>query len=668
MGALERPFKSRRLIWPLALLGLFGFNLLLYATMLGDLDSPYRGSISAGYVGIARFIADHPNPWGWNPQQYGGLPTQFSYPPVVPYLTALLMWGSGLEAVAAYRMVTGVLASLGPLSLAFAFAFLTGSRSLALLLGIAYSIFSPSYGLFELVDKDRGLFYLPWRLLVMLKYGEGPHVVGLTLLPLQIAVLVWGARRRDWRSLLLMAFALALAPLTNWLCAFSLTLAVLLLCLSDWGLSRRIFLAGIWGYGLACFWLTPDYILTTAFNWPKDSYGYRVEQAHWPMYAGLLALLVAARWAMARLRIEFGLRFLTLAALCFGWIASGFYIYNRDTIPESRRYSLEFELFALAATAGWMMVGLRSRERVDRGCAVLCALFLVLAGFGDLRSTLLRRYEDWGFMDRRSTIEYQITEWLNAQKPHGRIFATGSLRFRLNAFSSAPQIGGTFESGLKNRYAVDVHYQVRTGESSRPGEEALDAESQLNVLGTQYVVVHGPQSQEYYRDVKNPDKFASFARIAHQPTVHDTVYELSNPRLAWSVRPAEMPPDANKVQIRRLSAAAKDPTRPRLLWIEEHPGRYRIEGSLRAGDEVFVAMNYDRGWRAWQGSEPLNVGRNALGMIQLQPRGGHTAYLLLEYQGTREQKVCAALSALLWIGSIALWFRRKASTEKNSTL
>ena len=36
---------------------------------------------------MARFITAHPNPWGWNPFQYCGLPTQFLYVPLLPYLT-----------------------------------------------------------------------------------------------------------------------------------------------------------------------------------------------------------------------------------------------------------------------------------------------------------------------------------------------------------------------------------------------------------------------------------------------------------------------------------------------------------------------------------------------------------------------------------------------------
>jgi hypothetical protein len=56
--------------------------------MRGEL--PFRGSIEDGYVAIARFVSAHPNPWGWDPFQYCGIPTRFLYVPALPYLTAFL--------------------------------------------------------------------------------------------------------------------------------------------------------------------------------------------------------------------------------------------------------------------------------------------------------------------------------------------------------------------------------------------------------------------------------------------------------------------------------------------------------------------------------------------------------------------------------------------------
>ena len=62
-------------------LAIFLLNVWLNAPLFMTGELPFRGSIEGGYVGMARFISAHPNPWGWNPFPYCGLPTEFMYVP-----------------------------------------------------------------------------------------------------------------------------------------------------------------------------------------------------------------------------------------------------------------------------------------------------------------------------------------------------------------------------------------------------------------------------------------------------------------------------------------------------------------------------------------------------------------------------------------------------------
>lgn len=649
---MEATSQTKRLSFGAALVAVFLLNIALYAPLFSSQERPYKGSIAAGYAGITRFIAEHPNPWGWNPQQYAGQPTQFTYPPIVPYTSATLHWLTGLEPFYAYRLTVAFFACLGPATLALAFYWLTGRRRSAILLGLAYTILSPAYGLFDKIDTDRGLYYLPWRLLVLMKYGEGPHIVGLALLPLILAAIVWGARRKDFASLFLMAVALATAPLLNWLCAFALTIALLVLWLSDAGLIKRSLYAGLLGYALSCFWLTPAYVFTTLFNWPKDSYGYQVEQSHWPLYAGLLALLLIAKLAMKRYSIPWNLQALTLLALTFFWIVGGFYLLGRDTIPESRRYSLEMEMFLMAAILAWLSHAWRSNYGVDKFCVALCLCAFLASGATQLSQSAKRRWADWGFQDREQNLEYKIAKWLESQKPQGRVFATGGLRFRLNSWTRLHQVGGTFESGLSERIAVDRYYQVRTGEASKPGEEGADAIRQLATLGVEYVVMHDMESDEYYKDFKNPFKFKDLAPVAYQATPHDWVHKLPYQSMAHLVQPDEAPKDRYKESLGPLAAAISDSQRPKLQWRERNPSQYEIIGPIRPNDQIFVAMNFDPGWQATQDGATIPVGRNNVGLIQLRPQPKSASTITLEYKGTAQQKLFAALSALAWLGSL----------------
>ena len=89
-------------------------NVGLNAPLFLPGELPYRDSIEAGYASIAHFISLHPNPWGWNPTVYCGLPTQFTYLPVLPYLASMAHWvAPGLDVPYAYRLITSTVTCLG---------------------------------------------------------------------------------------------------------------------------------------------------------------------------------------------------------------------------------------------------------------------------------------------------------------------------------------------------------------------------------------------------------------------------------------------------------------------------------------------------------------------------------------------------------------------------
>ncbi len=173
--------------------GLLALNVALNIPLFESGEMPYRGSIEVGYASMARFFSEHPNPWGWNPTQYCGLPAQFTYVPGLPYLTAAACrLAPSLPIDHVYRIVASTFACLGPATLFLFALYFTGSRWWALTIALAYTFFSPSYYLVHAIDVDRGTAYLPWRLQVLVKYGEGPHNAGLTLIPLAL-VAVWEA-------------------------------------------------------------------------------------------------------------------------------------------------------------------------------------------------------------------------------------------------------------------------------------------------------------------------------------------------------------------------------------------------------------------------------------------------------------------------------------------
>jgi len=111
------------------------FSLLFepWTTGVSGRELPFRGSVAGGYLSMARFLSQHPNPWGWNPFPYCGLPVQFMYVPALPYLSALgIRLLPHLSPDLVFRTIVSLAACLGPVTLFFFALHFTRSRRWAL--------------------------------------------------------------------------------------------------------------------------------------------------------------------------------------------------------------------------------------------------------------------------------------------------------------------------------------------------------------------------------------------------------------------------------------------------------------------------------------------------------------------------------------------------------
>lgn len=671
--------KGRNRTWNSSLaLGLFFLNAALNASLFRAGELPYRESIEGGYASMSRLIAAHPNPWGWNPFQYCGLPTQFTYLPGLPYLTAAFAWAlPNLAPEHLYRIVTVTLVCLGPVSVFLFVLYFTKDRWWALAAALGYTFWSPLYALVWQISNDRGITQAPWRVQVLIKYGEGPHIAGLTLLPLAL-VAVWAAAvGGKYRQILPAAAALALVTLTNWIAALALALCCFTMMLAACGASeatgfrtRRVLASACLGYLLACFWLTPSFVRTTAFNWPTDAYRYRLGSGEAYLLLGLIAGLVVLRLVFVRWPGETYACFLTLTLFAFSLIVLVYYWYGKDTIPESRRYALEFELFLFLGLSELLRRRQRSRHAALRWGVYVVVALLFWAGRGQARLYATEFHRKVAPAPKEQTIEYRLARWLADQKPAGRVFASGGLRFRLNSWFEIPQIGGTFESGLRNRIPVHFRYQSRTSIGSPPGRDGHDATLQLKAMGVEYVVVHGPASQEYYRDFKNPRKFDGLLEAVHRDG-DNVVYRLPFTSLAHLVRPEELPeepPVGGYLEyLNPYVAAIDDPSRPKLQTRWGETSELQIEGPFPEGMRVSVQVTHDPGWVAHQDGRRLSIEPDRLGFMVLDPDPAPAGRIEMKYSGTTEQRLMGALSALAWIGGVgALWIRRRAPAASSS--
>jgi len=609
--------------------GLFALNVALNLSLFAPGETPYRDSIEGGYAAMARFFSENPNPWGWNPTQYGGLPAQFTYLPSLPYAAGMISrLAPSLAPDYAYRLLASTFACLGPVTLFIFVLYFTRSRWWALAAALAYTFFSPSYYLVHTIDVDRGKAYLPWRLQVLVKYGEGPHNAGLTLIPLALIAVWRAAIGRGFAPIFLGGALLAAVALTNWVAALALACCCFLILVTMAGSADfhvgRVFAAGAVGYGLACFWLTPSFIQTIAFNWPADAFNYHLLGPQRMLLAGLpIAIWILHLELKKVFPQEYYLQFVALSFLTFGWVVLWFYSQGLNTIPESRRYALEMEMFLLLLLFEVFRISMQAPIVPLRYFAIYGALVVFLSGWGQVRKFSTQGFDDRQPAPKEGFIEYRVAERLAALRPQGRVFASGGLRFRLNSWFPLAQVGGGFESGLQNRTPLNLSYRIRTG-----SEDALQ---ELKTLGVEYIAVHGPKSREHYRDFKNPRRFDGLLETVWKEE-DDTIYRVPFSSLAHVVNPNGLTQGLN------------------LSW--RGASDLHLDGTIPERQLVSLQVNYDPNWIALQNGQRIVVEKDQLGFMLLHPMAAPAAHIELAYRGSWEQRIMAALSALAWIGSI----------------
>ena len=90
------------------------------------------------------------------------------------------------------------------------------SRWVALWTAVASAVISPCFLLFKDFRLDyAGLHWMPLRLGVLIRYGEGPHMSSFALLPFSLAAAWYGLRRQRRAPLAASALLAALVVANN---------------------------------------------------------------------------------------------------------------------------------------------------------------------------------------------------------------------------------------------------------------------------------------------------------------------------------------------------------------------------------------------------------------------------------------------------------------------
>jgi len=591
---------------------ILALNIWISARLFKTEYSPEMFSIEGAFIGISHWLLGHWNSGGWFPIWYGGIPVENAYPPLLHVVVALVARITALSVAHAYHAVSAAFYCLGPVAMFWLVLRLSGSRWKAFISALLFSLLSPSTFLIPPIAADVQSVWGARRLQALVFYGESPHTTSITLLFVALAAMKAALDSGAGWRIVVAAFAAAAVALTNWLGAFSLVCGVLAFLMTRREPRlKRVVLIGVLAYALAMPWLPPTDIATV----------HRNSQLMGDFPMGLfqdvyLALWMAAAFALGtvlrlRTHVSEGMRF----ALVFLFLmavpplgAQWFHVYP---VPQPERYHLEME--AGFAMVGGMVLGSRwFTTGSPRAVVVTLLVVLTLVQVPRFRAQLRGYLPKF---DVTRTVEREQALWLDSHYRGQRVYVTGSTRFWLNAFTDSPQLDGDFGQGVSNPAIPNVTFALAYGKGNGADSVAL-----LEAYGVRAIAVGGDSTRDAYRDYADPNKFAGVVPEKWRDG-GDAIYEIPGTgRLAHVVakNDLDMTAPLDWPAVRRYAAAViGDGDKVNISW--RGPSEATIQAELQKPDVVSVQVSWDPGWRASVNGADFAIGKDALGLMVLEP-------------------------------------------------
>jgi hypothetical protein len=608
----------------LSSLTLFLLNLWLVRRLLVIDYLDQMGSIESTYIAIARWVVRNWGDLSWFPLWYGGIPFHNTYPPLVPFTTAAVSALFSITPAHAYHAVTAVFYSLGPVTLCLLAWRLCRSAGWSFAVGLLYSLTSASTFLIPAVRQDAGGVWSLRRLQVLIRYGEGPHITALALLPMAVLLLsvAYEKKRLWWWAAA--GIALASVALTNWLGAAALAMAVAawLLAREDgvwWRAWLRAAGVALFAYILALPGIPPSAIFTIAANERNVSGPLTASWLRFVVVACGVLLVAAACWAFRRFRTPEHLRFSLLFLLPTAAVVLLNAWFGVTLAPQPNRYHLELEMALALAVVFLLREALGGVRRRAALIAVLLACVYPAVKAARYADRLIHPVEI------ASTVEYQEAQWFDKNMRGGRVLAPGSVGFFLNVFTDTPQFAGGFDQGVVNPVYAGVHYQLLSGENAgeREGEVAL---VWLRAFGVDAVAVSGPRGRDYYKAFRNPHKFNGLLPELRRDG-DDVIYRVPrrSASLAHVVRVTDLPARApihglDIDPVRAYVAALENPAYPeaRFEWRDNHSAV--IFADMEKDQVLSIQVSYHPGWKATVNGQSRRVFADKLGQMVIEPQ------------------------------------------------
>ncbi len=598
----------------------------------------------------------HSNWWQfWD----SGIPFEFTYAPLIPLLISAWSGMRGISHELALQSITACVYCLAPLSLFLMAWLMTRAPGCSFLAALFYSLVSPT----QLIVPDAEFawrhFWDARRLYLVAVWDDTPHLTALALLPMVILFLTFAIRRRRPAYyavlvvlIVLMALASDFAPIEV------ITVAVCMIAVfppRDYGRNTVLIVSiGLFAYAIVAPFLPPSMLVAIRRASSNAEGG-------WTAGSVTALALVLVGWivlwrVLSHWTADWRLRFFALFAYLTSSVTVIAAYLHRQFLPQPGRYKLEMEL----AIALLVVFGLRSLFEKAPAALKVALLFMFFALAGEQIASHRQFAKNiLQPADVTQTIEYRAAVWAGRNLPGVRVMLPGSIAQWANDFTDVWQFSGSSWSQAYNQVQQRGLAAMYNGGETAP-QDARVSLDWLKAYGVGAIAVSGPRSQEYWKPFHHPDKFDALLPLLWREddvTIYRVPQRTSS--LAHVVSETAIvgrpPAGAGDVdEIEKYVAALDDPALPSAEFHWVGFNTIQIRTTATRGQAISVQVSYHPGWYAKAGNRTVNVRRDGLGLMWLQPECSGTCDIQLEYNGGWELRLCrylsfTAISALLFL-------------------
>ncbi len=642
---------------------IFLVNVLLVFPLFTGEYTQHMGSIESAFIADAEFI-DANGLVNWSPLWYFGFPFHLTYTPLIPHLIAALHWL--IQAISIprfYRLITALAYASGPVTLYLFVRYLTRRELTAFTSAIIYSVaLMPIYAALPFTSGlVNDLRYVPYNLIALTFFGEGPHILGLAATPLAALALLHLLREPRLRNYVLASLAVAVVALANLIAFYAFALIALIIVFSEalrgeaWRKIRVALTCGAISYGLIAFHYDASFIKASVSFGVSGGGGYVLT---WLNLAEAVTVLSAALLGLGiYLRGKAGSQPLFVAGawtLVFLTIPSLWYFFNIPLAPQPGRYIPELNIGVS------ILLGLAAVNILDRFTSAapikarlawrpLSFMIIVVAilMFPFVQSTWSISYPNRSIGDAP---EYRVAKWLEEHARGQRVYATGTVCFWLNAFTPVLQVRGGSDQGSTNPWWIEVAYEMDNGEDARLGVLWSRA------LGLRYITVIYLNADTPYHDYAFPNKFEKILplRYAYEgfavfevPSVRSELIQAVDSNIQDLIKNVDDVEGLTKY-VGAIEAASNAKCSYRFEGVD------RVTVSVTDATEstaILVKMTFDQRWKAYVSGGEIPIVESGPNFMLIKPErnGSYELKLICDRTTSETMGIATSIATTLII-------------------